>query len=70
MENSARPARLLSTAFWTCHSQTSPTRLSHQLPQSVPSRFVTEHMPKSRALPMTRMESADSGVIARMLLTG
>ena len=67
MENSARPALRRWTAFCKCHSHTSLTRLSHQLPQIFPSFFVTVHIPKSRARPTTMIEAADSGVKARML---
>src|SRR6266404_4088543 len=42
----------------------SLTRLSHQLPHALPSRFTTPHMPRSRAVPITATEAAHSGVSA------
>src|ERR1700689_1918146 len=70
MENSALPALRLSTAFCTCHSQTSLTRLSHHPPQTFPSRLSTWHIPRSFARPSTIIDAADSGVMARILLVG
>ena len=69
-ENSARLALRRSTAFWTCHSQTSETRLSTQLPQDFPSFLVAGQVPRSLAYPMTEMDASDSGVTARMFVVG
>lgn len=70
MENSALPALRCWTAFCTCQSQTSLTRLSHHEPQVLPSRLTAEHIPRSFERPMTTMVEADSGVTAKMLLIG
>ena len=48
-ENSGRLALRCSTAFWTCHSQTSETRLSTQLPQDFPSFLIAGQIPRSFA---------------------
>jgi len=69
-ENSARLALRLSTAFWTCHSQTSETRLSTQLPQAFPSFLIAGQVPRSFAYPMAEMDASDSGVTARMFVVG
>lgn len=69
-ENSARPALRRSTAFWTCHSQTSATRLSTQLPQGFPSFLIAGQVPRSFAYPMTEIDASDSGVTAKMFVVG
>ena len=70
IENSALPARLRSTACWMWYSQTSLMRLSHQLPQGLPSRLVALHIPKSFEYPMTTVDSNDSGVMAKIFSLG
>jgi len=69
-ENSGLLALCLCTEFVKCQSHTSLTRLSVQLPHTLPSRLSTLHMPKSCARPIIAIDSADSGVTASTLSVG